>query len=129
MIYGFTEEEVKDAVWQCDGSKSPGLDKFNINFIKSCWDTLKSDIMEVVLSFHDTGGFPKGCNATFLALIPKVINPTSVDLYRPIYLVGELYKIITKVLSGGIKRFYPWSLMSISRLSSGIGDARQHSYG
>jgi len=36
MIVSFSAEEVKDAVWQCEMSKSPGPDGFNFNFIKSC---------------------------------------------------------------------------------------------
>ncbi|XP_068501097.1 uncharacterized protein [Phaseolus vulgaris] len=35
MVDGFSEEEVKAAVWMCEGSKSPGPDRFNFNFIKS----------------------------------------------------------------------------------------------
>ncbi|XP_068476956.1 uncharacterized protein [Phaseolus vulgaris] len=33
----FLEKEVRDAVWQCDGSKSPGPDGFNFNFIRKHW--------------------------------------------------------------------------------------------
>ena len=50
---------------------------------------------------------PKGCNASFLALIPKVKNPVYLDQYRPISLVGAIYKIISKVLAGRIKKVLP----------------------
>jgi len=30
----FSEEEIKQAVWECEGKKSPGLDGFNFNFTK-----------------------------------------------------------------------------------------------
>ena len=79
MIASFFEEEVKDAVWQCGGSKSPGPDGFNFNFIKFCWDVIKSNIMAAVHFFHATGSFPKGCNASFIALVPKVRDPSSLD--------------------------------------------------
>lgn len=32
----FTTEEVREAVWSCEGNKSPGPDEFNFTFIKSC---------------------------------------------------------------------------------------------
>jgi len=99
MITSFTEEEVKDAVWQCGRSKSLGPYGFNFNFIKQCWDVIKTDIMEVVRFFHTTWSFPKGCNASFIALVPKVRDPSSLEHFRPISLVGVVYKIITKVLS------------------------------
>ena len=35
LTYDFTEEEVREAVWQCNGLKSPRLDDFNFNFIKN----------------------------------------------------------------------------------------------
>jgi len=99
MITDFTEEEVRDAVWQCGGSKSPGPDIFNFNFIKKCWDVLKTDLMEAAKFFQATGSFPKGCNASFIALVPKVRDPSSLEHFRPISLVGAIYKVITKVLS------------------------------
>ena len=104
MITSFSEEEVKDAVWQCGGSKSPGPDGFNFNFIKFCWDVIKSDIMAAVHIFHATRSFPKGCNASFIALVPKVRDPSSLDQFRPISLVGAIYKIITKILSRRMKK-------------------------
>ena len=36
LIEGFSETEVRDAVWQCEGSKSPEPDGFNFNFLKNC---------------------------------------------------------------------------------------------
>ena len=56
--------------------------------------------MEAVNLFQDTGVIPKGCNASFFALVPKVCDPLSLDQFRPISLVGMLYKIVTKVLAG-----------------------------
>ncbi|XP_058746530.1 uncharacterized protein LOC131619457 [Vicia villosa] len=32
----FSEEEIKEAVWSCDGLKSPGPDGFSFHFIKNC---------------------------------------------------------------------------------------------
>jgi len=103
MVTSFTEEEVKGAVWQCEGSKSPGPDGFNFTFIRNCWDFLKSDIMEVFHLFQETGVIPKGCNASIIALVPKVSDPLSLDQFRPISLVGIFYKIVTKVLAGCMK--------------------------
>jgi len=53
--------------------------------------------------FHETESIPKGCNASFIALVPKGRDPTKLEQYRPISLVGEMYKIISKVLVGRIK--------------------------
>lgn len=34
LIALFDDEEIKQAVWDCDGDKSPGRDKYNFSFIK-----------------------------------------------------------------------------------------------
>ncbi|GJX98096.1 RNA-directed DNA polymerase, eukaryota [Tanacetum coccineum] len=41
----------------------------------------------------------KGCNSSFIALIPKSLDPKSVGDYRPISLIGSMYKVITKILA------------------------------
>ena len=99
LVGAFTEEEVRAAVWGCDSSKSPGPDGFNFGFIKSFWDILKKDVMEAVKDFAGYGCWPRGSNASFLCLIPKVENPQQLGEFRPISLVGCLYKIISKALS------------------------------
>ena len=34
LVAPFSEEEIKDVVWSCDGNKCPGPDGFNLRFIK-----------------------------------------------------------------------------------------------
>ena len=50
-------------------------------------------------------------NSTFLALIPKECNPTSIKKFRPISLCNVSYKIFSKVLSLRLKQIIP-SLIS-----------------
>jgi hypothetical protein len=45
MLAPFDEDEVKDIIWSCDGKKSLGPDRFNINFLKACWDIVKIDVL------------------------------------------------------------------------------------
>ncbi|GKB48248.1 RNA-directed DNA polymerase, eukaryota [Tanacetum coccineum] len=67
----FVKEEIKEAVWDCGLDKSPGLD-----------------------GFRHSGG-----NSSFIALILKFQGAKMVKDYRPISLIGSLYKIITKLLA------------------------------
>jgi hypothetical protein len=53
--------------------------------------------------FHRNGKLTKGINATFIALIPKVDNPQRLNDFRPISLVGSLYKILAKVLANRLR--------------------------
>jgi len=43
--------------------------------------------------------FEKSLNVSFLALIPKKVDAVKVKDFRPISLVGGMYKIISKVLA------------------------------
>ncbi|GJX06281.1 putative RNA-directed DNA polymerase, eukaryota, reverse transcriptase zinc-binding domain protein, partial [Tanacetum coccineum] len=46
----------------------------------------------------------KGCNSSFVTIIPKVTDPIGLGDFHPISLIGCYYKIIAKVLVERIKR-------------------------
>ncbi|GJR98128.1 RNA-directed DNA polymerase, eukaryota [Tanacetum coccineum] len=92
-------EEIKKAVWDCGTNKSPGPGGFSFEFFRSHWNTLNQDILAAVHEFFATGSFPLGCNSNFIALIPKIIDAKVVKDYRPISLIGSLYKVIAKILA------------------------------
>jgi len=99
----FSVEEVKAAVWDCDNFKCPGPDGVNFGFIKNFWDILKDDVMRFLVEFHKNGRLAKGINITFIALIPKVDSPQRLNDFRPISLVGSMYKILAKVLTNRLR--------------------------
>nr|GEX85411.1 putative RNA-directed DNA polymerase, eukaryota, reverse transcriptase zinc-binding domain protein [Tanacetum cinerariifolium] len=67
-----SKEELKRAVWDCGMDKYPGPDGFTFGFF--C------------------------CNSSFIALIPKTPGANMVKDFRPISLIGCMYKIIAKIL-------------------------------
>ena len=100
----FDEKEIFGVVHDFNADKALGLDGFTMAFFQSCWSLVKTDIMKVFHIFHAHAMFEKSLNATFLALIPKKIDVVDVKDFRPISLVGELYKIIVKVLAIRMRR-------------------------
>ncbi|GJT12476.1 RNA-directed DNA polymerase, eukaryota, reverse transcriptase zinc-binding domain protein [Tanacetum coccineum] len=59
---------------------------------------IENDVYDAVKYFFTYGNIPKGCNSSFIALIPKIPDANMVKDFRPISLIGSLYKIIAKIL-------------------------------
>ncbi|GJZ48173.1 putative RNA-directed DNA polymerase [Tanacetum coccineum] len=97
-------EEIKEAVWGCASSKAPGPDGFNFNFIKTFWNIIKGEFLECIRFFETSGHLANGCNPSFIVLIPKRKDPLGFGDYRPISLIGCVYKIISKILANRLAK-------------------------
>nr|GFA61392.1 RNA-directed DNA polymerase, eukaryota, reverse transcriptase zinc-binding domain protein [Tanacetum cinerariifolium] len=94
-----TIEEIKNAVWDCGTNKSLGPNEFSFDFYRRFWYVIQKDVMAAVKCFFHYRSIPKGCNSSFKALIPKIHGAKMVKDFRPISLIGSLYKIIAKILA------------------------------
>ncbi|KAE8687812.1 Beta-adaptin-like protein A [Hibiscus syriacus] len=86
----FTEQEVWEAISSSASDKAPGPDGFTMGFFKKYWPMLKEQIMKFVFDFYSGRKWDHGVNHAFISLIPKKLNPESLEDYRPISLVGNL---------------------------------------
>nr|GEU91829.1 RNA-directed DNA polymerase, eukaryota, reverse transcriptase zinc-binding domain protein [Tanacetum cinerariifolium] len=86
-------------VWDCGTDKAPGPDGFTFRFYWYFWYLIDNDVYNAVKYFFMHGEIPKGCNSYFIALIPKNLDANLVKDFRPISLIGSLYKIIAKILA------------------------------
>jgi exonuclease III len=100
----FEESEVWEVVKKMKDDKAPGPDGFSMGFVKVCWRVIKEDVMAVFGEFHSKASFQKSLNATFIALIPKKVGAVDLKDFRPISLVGVVYKLIAKVLANRLKK-------------------------
>ncbi|GJS32135.1 putative reverse transcriptase domain-containing protein [Tanacetum coccineum] len=94
-----TREEIKKAVWDCGVDKSPGPDGYTFGFYRRYWTFLEDDVVEAVLYFFNHGQFLKSSNSSFITLIPNTQEAKMMKDFRPITLIGSLYKIIAKILA------------------------------
>lgn len=81
------------AIKSCDPRKSPGYDGYNLKFILRMWNIVGNNILNFVTSFFQGGSTPTSINTTWVVLIPKVENADSIEDFRPVSMVGYLYKI------------------------------------
>jgi hypothetical protein len=72
--------------------------------VKSFWDLFKGEVRLLFDQFHGSTKLPSGFSSFFVALIPKIHSPFSLGDFRPISLLGCLYKIIAKVLTARLAR-------------------------
>ncbi|KAL4355431.1 hypothetical protein GQ457_06G037310 [Hibiscus cannabinus] len=100
----FTKEEVWRAICSSDSNKAPGPDGFNMGFFKTFWSKLENPIMQFFTDIFAGKKWEDGINHSFITLIPKKHNPESLEDFRPISLVGVIYKILSKVLAGRLNQ-------------------------
>lgn len=103
----FSIDEIRAALKDCASDKAPGPDGFSFTIFKHIWQIVEKDVVDFILQFHRSNKIVKGLNSVFVVLIPKIANPTSLNDYRPISLIGCLYKILSKILSNRLKSVLP----------------------
>ena len=99
----FELEEVVQVLKDVQGDKAPGPDDFTMAFFQKCWSVLEHDIMAFFGEVFNYCKFEKSLNTTFLSLIPKKVDAINVRDFRPISLIGSIYKLLSKVLANRLK--------------------------
>ncbi|GKF09475.1 RNA-directed DNA polymerase, eukaryota, partial [Tanacetum coccineum] len=102
--------EAKDSIqkskvkWTIEGDENSkffhGCRKFKL-LIWKYWNFVGPDFSEAVEYFFVNGSFPKGCNSSFVALIPKVTDAKFVNDFLPISLIGCVYKVVQSAFVAG----------------------------
>jgi hypothetical protein len=95
----FDEEEIAGVVQGFNGDKALGPDGFSLAFFQKCWSVVRDEVLAVCQEFHEHCHFERSLNATFVSLIPKKHGADEIKDFRPISLVGGIYKIIAKMLA------------------------------
>jgi hypothetical protein len=83
LIQPFSEEEVREAVFQMEHNKAPSPDGFPVEFYQACWDIIKSDLMALFIDFH-AGNLPLySLNFGNVILLLKCREVTHIKQFRP----------------------------------------------
>ena len=96
-------EEVIQVLREMEGDKALGPNGFTMAFFQKCWSVVEKDVMDVFDYFHRHSVFEWSMNASFLTLIPKKCNAVNIKDFRPISLVGSVYKLLSKVLANRLR--------------------------
>ncbi|XP_050277959.1 uncharacterized protein LOC126719454 [Quercus robur] len=99
------KEEILLAINELVGDKALRPNGFSMAFFHQCWRVVERDVLAFFKEFYQHSKFEKSLNATFIALIPKKNDASNIRDFRPISLVGSLYKILSKVSANRLKQF------------------------
>ncbi|XP_025635965.1 uncharacterized protein [Arachis hypogaea] len=102
-----TSEEIREAIWDCESSKAPGSDGYNMNFVKKCWGEIGTEFTKAVMDFFRSSRLPSDTNITWVALAPKYTGAKEIKDLRPISMVGCVYKVISKVMVRRMRTVMP----------------------
>ncbi|KAJ0788573.1 putative RNA-directed DNA polymerase [Helianthus annuus] len=100
----FSDKEIKEAVFACGSDRAPGPDGVNFRFIKKFWHLFEHDFGEIMRHFFQFGAFNQGSGSSFITLIPKSKDPTTLRDYRPINLIGVISKTVSKITATRFKK-------------------------
>ena len=100
----FSKEEVVKVLQEMEGDKAPGPYGFTMAFFQKSWSVVETDVMAFFDHFPSSSEFERSLNASFLSLIPKKYNALNIKDFRPISLVGSVYKLLSKVLANRLRR-------------------------
>jgi hypothetical protein len=103
----FTDEEIKQVLFDIGDLKAPGPDGMTAIFYNNFWDVVGSQLTKEVMEVLKGGHITAGWNDTIIALIPKTKKPERVTELRPISLCNVVYKVVSKVLSKRLRAILP----------------------
>ncbi|KAF3779389.1 Transposon TX1 uncharacterized protein [Nymphaea thermarum] len=112
----FLHQEIKNAVWALGSGKAPDIDGFPVEFFRTFWEACNVDVFEFCDEFASNSVFLKEFNQATCVLMPKRPNPTDVNYFRPISILGTPYKIVLPIRLS--LSCFPCDLHLLCRLSS-----------
>ncbi|GJY21616.1 hypothetical protein Tco_0394182 [Tanacetum coccineum] len=86
----FTINEIKEAVWSCAGSRAPGPDGLNFNFIKRYWDILETDFFRSIKHRCTYKVIAKLLASRLATVIHKIISPNQTAFIKGRQILDEV---------------------------------------
>jgi len=95
----FIEEEVKVALFGSYADGAPGPDGLLFLFYQVFWETIKSDLMNLVTLFESSKLNLDRINYAMITLIPTEPEAKNLKKFRPISLINCSFKLFSKLLN------------------------------
>ncbi len=100
-------KETLDAIRTLPKGKAPGHDGVPMEFFQECAQEVAPDLLQAyktMLNARETSAY---INKGLITLIPKSGDQAKLSNWRPITLLGSIYKILAKTFAGRIQAALP----------------------
>lgn len=104
LVASFSENEIKEAIFQMKSNTAPGPDGFPPEFYQVFWNVIKEDLIALFEEFHRGSLSLHSLNYGTIILLPKSSEAKQIQQYRPICLLNVSFKIFTKVATNRITK-------------------------
>ena len=99
-----TKDELLNVIKSTAVNKTPGIDGIPVEFYLQFWEDIADDLLAMYNYVLQSGNLCPSQKRAIINLIPKNDDTKYITNFRPISLLCVDYKILSKLLSGRIKR-------------------------
>jgi hypothetical protein len=100
-------EEVCGAICALPKGKASGHDGIPLEFFHECEKEVAPNLLQAFTTMLNEGATLTFINKRVITLIPKSGDRARFNNWRPITLLGSVYKILAKVLAGRLQAAFP----------------------
>lgn len=91
--------ELENALKRMENGKAPGIDGITTEFYKSFWVEIGPELLTVFNESRADGQLPRSCRRAIITLLPKKGDLNDIKNWRPVSLLCNDYKILSKALA------------------------------
>jgi hypothetical protein len=117
----FTIDELDKSMDKCNIRSAPGIDGLSNAFIKQYWLYFRRPLFNYSLCCLEKGNLTHAFRTAAIKLIPKKGNLSDIKNWRPISLLSNLYKIISRAINSRLNTIVN---RICSRAQKGFNDKR-----
>ena len=94
-----TLDELDSSLKKANFRSAAGMDGFSNTLIKSCWKFLRIPLSKYAQACYDKGSLTANFRGASIRLIPKKSDLACLKNWRPISLLSNMYKILSRALN------------------------------
>jgi Reverse transcriptase (RNA-dependent DNA polymerase) len=96
--------ELDKALLEANKKSAPGIDGFGLNFIQKFWSYIREPLFKYAQCCFEKGELTNTFKSALIRLIPKKGDVSQIKNWRPISLLSNIYKILSRALNNRLKK-------------------------